>query len=146
MPRVNFDYTYHIYQEGIRIALPGTVKGSINWQGEMQAELAAEGMELPLDALASATMAIHPVTANMSVTGNYGERKVELGLDQLDWDILEEGEVVGAISLAPSKLAYSNKTRNWKLEIPSVSLNTPNEDEAGPNFCRRYQTGRAPIF
>lgn len=128
----DFDYTYHIYQEGIRLALPGTVRGSINWQGDMQAELTADSMELPLDATASATMTIHPITATMAVTGNYGERKVQLDLDTLSWDIIEDDELLGAISLAPSRLAYSNKTRDWTLEIPSLSLNVPDEDEATP--------------
>ena len=128
----DFDYTYHIYQEGIRIALPGTVKGSINWQGNMQAELTAEGMELPLDATASATMTIHPITAAMSVAGKYGERKVKMDLDTLSWDIKDEGELAGSISLAPSQLAYSNKTRNWQLDIPSASLNIPDENGATP--------------
>ena len=125
----DFDYTYFIFQEGVRIALPGTVKGSVNWQGDMQAVLTAEGVELPLDAHASATIVIHPITAAMTVTGDYGERKVQLDLDALSWDIREQDEPLGVISLAPSKLTYSNKTRNWSLEIPSALLNASEENE-----------------
>ena len=126
----DFDYTYFTYQEGNRTALPGTVKGSVDWHGNIQAELTAEGMELPLDA--STTLTIHPASAAMGISGDYGKRMIQLDLDTLGWDIWEQGELLGAVSLKPSKLAYSNESRNWNLEIPSASFNVSGNDDAAP--------------
>lgn len=128
--RGDFHYTWYIFQEGVRLALPGTVKGSVNWHGDIRAELTAEGMELPLDASARATMSIQPVTASMTVTGKYGERKVQLEPDTLSWDIKEQGKQLGTITLAPSKLTYCNETRNWSMDIPSTSLNIYDEKDS----------------
>ena len=128
----DFDYTYSIYQEGVRTELPGTVKGAIDWQGNIQAELVAEGVELPVDTVTSTTMTIQPVTASMTVTGNYGEREVKMALDTLSWSIQEYGEELGAISLAPSQLGYSSKTSQWHLDVPLASLNQLEDDGVAP--------------
>lgn len=128
----DLDFTYYLYQEGIRLGLPGTAQGQISWNGNMDASLNTEALELPLDPAGITTMVLKPASADLMVRGGYDERKVKVNFDNLSWDINENNELMGIVSLASPRLNYFTETNQWNMSIPSLSIGLDDGNEIVP--------------
>lgn len=118
----DLDFTYSLYQEGIRLNLPGSIEGSISLNGNIAAVIATESMELPLDSAAQATMKLNPASAELTVSGQNDQQVVQIDLNSLSWDIFEHNQFVGAMSLAPSHIHFLPAVQQWSMTIPALTM------------------------
>ncbi|OED46756.1 hypothetical protein ACH42_03450 [Endozoicomonas sp. (ex Bugula neritina AB1)] len=116
------DFTYYTYQQGIQLGLPGSVLGTVSWNGSVKADIDTESLELPLDPMGTSTLLVAPTSGLLKVDGR--SKGIALELNQLHWTVRDTNALVMSVSMEPSQVTISPSGDVWSMNIPSVSMST----------------------
>ena len=124
----DLEFTYHTFQQGIQLGLPGAVLGTISWNGSVDAAINTDSLELPLDPMGVTTLILEPASGQLWI-GDRNEPNVALDLSQLNWTLTDDGEQVMSVSVEPSKITVSSTGETWTMAAPSLSMNLSEHQE-----------------
>ena len=118
----DLDVSYHIYEQGVRIDMPGTITGTMSLNGSVDARITYEGFELPLDPGAQLTLDIAPSEGQLNVSRS-GHMVADM--KPASWTLLESNEPLIRMDMSASTFEFNGSEQSWSMTIPEVSYTAP---------------------
>ncbi len=115
----DLDFTYSSVHHGVKIDLPGTIRGALNWDGSALADFSTDAFELPVDSAARATLLQAPVAGKLVVDVSQG---VVLDTEQLRWNISGQTQPVINATLDNVQVRVSPNAEHWAVSVPALSM------------------------
>ena len=119
----DLNFNYSINSSGLKIEIPGTAKGSLSWNGLINAEMQTADIDIPLDHSNAITAHVTPISWVIATDAATTERKLSVDLSEHNWIFKDQSAVI-SYNVAPSNIMISDSGDAWSMTVPQATLST----------------------